>query len=234
VLGCVIPLAYVIFIFVAGACFGRERQRIRAEERQQHPELYAGEVAPPVIEYRSRWTFLGLPLLHMRYASTKEQIQPAMGWIAVGNRAYGILCAVGGVAVGAVSLGLIAPFGLIAVGGLSFGLLALGGVAAGGVAIGGIVVGLVASGGFAVGWEAAQGAVAIARQFALGGQVLARHANDQAAWNYFAQHPWIDPGNRRKFIPINLAILIPVGLLIWHSMQIRRSAQRNRQTGGTR
>lgn len=230
VLGVVIPLAYVIFLFVASVRFSRERQRIRAEERERHPELFQGEVGLRPIEYRSRWTFLGLPLLHVRLDPTRQHIQPAVGWIAVGNWAYGILCAVGGVAVGGVSLGGVS-LGLISVGGATVGLLATGGFALGAWAIGGFGIGIEVLGGFTAAWQAAQGGVAIAREFALGGLAFAKHANDQIARDYFATHPWFDIRSRYALSATDL-IFLSVMFFIWQSIRIRRAARHNKETGG--
>ena len=78
------------------------------------------------MEYKSRWTLLGLPLLHVNIGLSPEARAPtARGWIAIGAKAYGILFACGGIAVG-----------MISVGGFSVGLLAWGGFALGAVAWG--------------------------------------------------------------------------------------------------
>src|SRR5204863_2015991 len=98
-------------------------------------------------EYRSRWTLLGLPLIHIRMECMQDgKTLPAKGWIAVGNIAYGVLFAFGGVAVGTVSLGGFAV-GLVAIGGGGLGLLSFAGLALGVWAIGGAAVGYLASGG---------------------------------------------------------------------------------------
>lgn len=152
-----------------------------------------------------RWTsrrrFLGLPLVQVNVsdpsASAGDLLAPrvARGWIAIGDRAHGVVLAVGNIAVGAIALGGVSVGG-VAFGGLSVGLLACGGVAVGGVPIGGVAFGVAAIGGLAVGWialggaaiawNAAKGGVAIANNFALGGASLAHHANDDAAASYFS------------------------------------------------
>jgi hypothetical protein len=104
-------------------------------------------------EYRSRRTFLGLPL----FASSPEV---AIGVVAVGQRAYGVL-ACGGIACGAlfsfggIALGLVSSFG-----GLALALLAWGGVSSGYIAMGGISL--------AYGAYGAIGGLAIGR-YAMGG-----------------------------------------------------------------
>jgi hypothetical protein len=62
--------------------------------------------------YRSPWTLLGWPPIHIHFGGAAGQRLPAKGWIACGNVAYGILFASGGIAVGAVSIGGIAAGGV--------------------------------------------------------------------------------------------------------------------------
>ena len=83
--------------------------------------------------YRSRSMLLGLPLIDINVSdpavSTQSPSTPppkkrARGWIAIGDRADGILLAIGAVAAGGVGLGAIA-----------FGGSAIGWQACGGLAI---------------------------------------------------------------------------------------------------
>ena len=185
-------LGYVVFVIAVALRFNRTFAQVRHEERQLHPELYRPEPVPLVWEYRSRATFLGLPLVHCRSGRKPgEKLRPAIGWIAYGEIAYGILFAGGAFAVGGISMGG-ASVGIFAFGGVSLGLLALGGFALGGVALGGAAVGLIASGGAALGWYAAQGGAAMAHELALGGATIARHANDPVAHEFFAHHYWLN------------------------------------------
>jgi hypothetical protein len=119
-------------------------------------------------EYRSSWSFLGLPLVHVAVGTgTVEGYRRgvATGWIAVGDVAIGVLFAIGGVSLGG-----------IAVGGLTLGLLPIGGLAIGGLAMGGLGAGAVAIGGLAVGWYAAIGGLAVAHDVAIGGVAHGRTA----------------------------------------------------------
>lgn len=122
-------------------------------------------------EYKSKRTFLGLPLVHINLA--RRGRAQARGIIAIGNSAVGFL-SIGGASVGLLSLGgaavgLLAAMGGLAVGGLTIGGLAVGAVAFGGcavgalAAVGGLAVGSAACGGCAVG-EVALGAAAIGKQ----------------------------------------------------------------------
>jgi len=175
----------------------RRQRQIRHEEAMNEPptRTAAATTQPQIFEYRSRATLLGLPLVHIRFG-----LQPGAkpewtnGWIAVGDRTFGVILSVGGIAFGCVAIGGLAA-GLISVGGLALGLaacggaafggLALGGLAVGGLAVGGGAIGYLAVGGGAIGWKAAAGGLAIAQEFAQGGLAVAQHASDEAARAYF-------------------------------------------------
>ncbi len=190
-----LALVWVIFAFGFSWRHNRTMRQLREEEQQRHPELF--RVKPPLEtrEYRSRATLFGLPLVHWQ-ASGKvrkpgEKIPPAIGWIASGERAYGIIYASGGMAVGGISTGALS-IGLLSFGGLSIGLLAFGGFAIGGVALGGGAIGWVASGGMALGWHAAMGGMVAAHDIASGGAALGNHVNDAVAGEFFLRHRWLD------------------------------------------
>jgi len=119
------------------------------------------------MEYRSKASILGLPLLHIATgASVDGQYRRgiAKGWIAIGDLALGVLFACGGIAIGGITLG-----------GGALGLLSIGGVALGFCAAGGLSVGVLAFGGAAVAWYAAIGGLAVAHDYAAGGLALARN-----------------------------------------------------------
>jgi hypothetical protein len=143
-----------------------------------------------------------------------------VGWIAVGDRAYGVVLAAGGIAVGGISLGG-ASVGLISVGGASLGLFALGGFALGGIALGGAAIGVLATGGMAIGLIGAAGGMAVARDFALGGLALARQANDAGAREFFSHYGWMDLTRARNHWWMNLCWL-PMLLVVWQGVQARR------------
>jgi RNA polymerase sigma factor (sigma-70 family) len=191
-LGLAITLTYGIFTFVNAWRFNRAFTRMRDEEREHNPEAFGVEPLPLVWDYRTRATLFGLPLVHCRCGKLPGQkSKPAIGWIAFGEVAYGILLANGAVAVGGISMGG-ASVGIISFGGFGIGLLAFGGIAVGGVAMGGAAVGMIASGGIALGWHAALGGLAAAHELALGGAALAKHINDPVAGDFFARHRWLD------------------------------------------
>jgi RNA polymerase sigma factor (sigma-70 family) len=190
-----LALAWVIFIFAFSWLHNRTVMQLREEEQQRHPELFRAKPPLETWEYRSRATLFGLPLVHWRSCGKMrrpgEKIRPAVGWIASGERAYGILYASGGIAVGGISTGALS-IGLLSFGGLSIGLLVFGGFAIGAVALGGGAIGWVASGGMALGWHAAMGGMVAAHELACGGAALGNHVNDSVAREFFLRHRWLD------------------------------------------
>src|SRR5439155_27004256 len=121
-----VGFGYAIALMALILWTSRTVRRIRREEAAKLPTgalPRAHKWAFQPFEYRSRWTLLGLPLIHIRMECMQDgKTLPAKGWIAVGNIAYGVLFAFGGVAVGTVSLGGFAV-GLVAIGGGGLGLL---------------------------------------------------------------------------------------------------------------
>ena len=107
----------------------RKRRKLTA---QAQSVARASHSAKTAWEYRSRFTMLGLPLIHI---SVGGQSSTAKAWIAVGDVALGLLVAVGGVTLAPLSIGSCAV-----------GLLALGGCAAGSLALGGLSLGIWSSG----------------------------------------------------------------------------------------
>jgi RNA polymerase sigma factor (sigma-70 family) len=193
VIGAAIPIAFTIFLVASTLRFSRGFMALRDEEQRLHPAAYSeAERVGAVREYRSKASFLGLPLFHFRSGRLAgEPHRPAVGWVAIGDRAYGILFAGGAVAVGGIAMGGISA-GVLSIGGATLGVFALGGLAIGGLALGGAAIGAIAMGGVAVAYVAAEGGLAIAQQFAFGGAAFAQHANDAAARQFFAQWKWLD------------------------------------------
>ena len=81
------------------------------------------------MNYRSKASLLGLPLVNVRTAEMvdgRAQRGIARGWIAIGDIAFGVVLSVGGIAFGGISLGGLG-LGLISLAGLSVGIYAIGG-----------------------------------------------------------------------------------------------------------
>ena len=233
-LGYGVTLAVLI---VWGNCV---QSRIRAEEAAKLPPgtLPPGlrmsspwRVSFPPLEYRSRWTLLGLPLVHVRMNCKQDGKElPAKGWIAVGGIAYGVLFAFGAVAIAPISMGGAFAVGLLSLGGgCAVGLLSIGGGFGFGVWAmgGGLAMGLLAFGGCAVGWTAAFGGAAFAREFARGGLALARHANDAAAGAFIQNNAFIQNAlaAMRHARWLALLALMPLGLLCRAWMKKARAKQ---------
>ena len=234
VIGWVLMLSWVVFAFGYTRRFGRTMTRLRAEARQSHPELFRDELPPQAGEYRTRATLFGLPLVHWRLTGRVrkpgEKMQTAVGWIACGEKAYGILYASGGIAVGGISTGGIS-IGLISFGGASIGLLAFGGFALGAIALGGGAIGLIASGGMALGWHAALGGMVAAHDLACGGAALAQHVNDHVAQRFFQNHPWLDfsqPAPRNLFWMLCFGpMMLQMMVWIWWRRKTEKRKKQN-------
>ncbi len=205
-------------LFVWSWRMGREYRKIMAEETA------AGTAKlPPTSfsrwidqfegrQWSSRWSFCGLPLIDIRFTNPRrasselslaEAARPpkwARGWIALGDKAQGVLFAAGSIAVGGVGVGGT-TCGLVSIGGLTFGILPIGGLAIGLFPIGGMAIGLAAFGGLACGWwalgggaiawqaaNAGPGGTAYAHDYAIGQRAYAAHANDEVAGAFFRDH----------------------------------------------
>jgi RNA polymerase sigma factor (sigma-70 family) len=173
-------------------------------------------------QWRSRWSLLGWPLIDIQFSSPEansivskatisgigaSKHRVARGWIALGDRAHGILFACGNIAIGGIAIGGIcagglafgglaigvmpiggAALGLISLGGLALGPIAWGGAAIGAFAFGGLAVGWLAFGGAAFAWSGAKGGLACAHDYAVGGLAKAAHANDSVAKAIISEH----------------------------------------------
>jgi RNA polymerase sigma factor (sigma-70 family) len=220
-----LSVGYLGWVTVLAFHAKRRLREIRIEERRSHPEAFAEESANifgSFREYRSRASFLGLPLVHMRLGNPPDAKRTAArGWIAIGDEAYGVLVAIGGIAVGGISVGGISA-GLLSIGGASLGLFAVGGLAIGGWAVGGAALGVVATGGIALAWTAAEGGYAAAREFALAAHASAAEANTAAASDYFAARPWMDVRSTLGKLVMSLIWLPSVFVLVRY-LRMRRA-----------
>ena len=183
-----IALVYAAVLLATCMRYSRRIRQLRQQAIADNPAMQAKANEMSVrwnMEYKSRWTLLGLPLIHVNVGGTPEARMPvAKGWIAIGAKAYGVLFAAGAVAIGGISFGGLAV-GLVTWGGLGIGALVWGGFALGIWSMGGLAVGWKAIGGCALGWSAVQGGVALARDFAQGAVAWAAHANDASAAAFF-------------------------------------------------
>ena len=176
-------VVYIVTKFVFTSIRNREQRIYYARVLAQE---YGGRFPAPTWEYRSPWSFLGLPLVHIRFGDRFDVIKgPVTAWVAIGGKyAIGALFAFGEMAIAPISIGWCA-IGLIPYGGLALGLFAIGACSLGPWAFGGLALGWQAYGACAVGWKAAVGWIAVAREFAWG--VVAHGAAGYEATRTFVQ-----------------------------------------------
>jgi RNA polymerase sigma factor (sigma-70 family) len=223
-------LAFVVGWPVALLRVMRGQRALRSAERRRHPEFFRDprdQVGASAGEYRSRLKLLGVPLVHIRFSSPDEGERPVFGWLAGGDRAYGLLCAWGGYAVAPFSVGVVA-IGLFAVGSLSVGVISLGTAGVGLLAVGCMAVGVKAYAWLsALGWETAQGGgFSIARIAAEGPVAFAQHANDPIARQYLAD-PHAEQTHMITLIVITILSLVPIA---YYARAVRQRLGRQAQS----
>jgi len=223
-----LSVGYVIGLFILGVHQSRRLRQIRAEEARDGRAPVRPWQPSQSFEYRSRWSFLGLPLVHIRggrAADGKPMI--TKGWIALGgDRAIGgFACAP--VAVGGIALGA-AAFGLVPIGGVGMGLLTFAGFSIGWWAIGGLAIGYYAFGGSAIAWFAARGGATIAHHFAIGGAAFAEHANDAIAWGAIRDNPFLrlDLLLGAFMSCATVLLLVPLVLILWAVVRMKSSSRK--------
>jgi hypothetical protein len=229
-LGTALPLVYVALLGANILHFYRAQKRLREEETSlRSPEVAARHAEMwKTFEYKSPWTLLGLPLVHVRSGRPRgEKLRPAVGWIAIGDMSIGVLLSIGGFAFGGICFGGVS-FGLVTLGGVALGAFAFGGMAVGlWAASGGLAIGYLAHGGCALAWHAAGGGMAVARDFALGGSAYAAHANDALARELIESHGFFRCSDAimRQPLLINL-VWLPLVLVFWQAQRVRRALKR--------
>ncbi len=210
---------------IGGVVWGwRKNKQMPMREAALEATLPVGKWGIPLLEYRSKFTLLGLPLIHLRFGRKRgESVRPVKAWFAVGDFAIGVIAAFGALAIAPISLGAFSV-GLLSVGGMAAGVACWGGIGFGVWAIGGCALGWRAYGGCAVAWEAAQGVLVAARHFALGTVAVAQHANDAAARAAMNQNPFFQFTRQvmRYAALLNLTWFVPMLLLWWKARQMKR------------
>ncbi len=200
----------------------RAMRRLRSSERLAHPEHFRAardQVGSSSGFYRSRLTLAGVPLVHFRYSSPDEGEPPVFGWIAGGDRAYGLIFAWGGYAVAPVSVGAFSV-GLVTIGSCSFGLLSLGTMAFGWVAMGCASVGVKTFAWLsALGWDTAQsGGFGLAGRAAEAPVAFAAHANDAAARAILA-----NPGaEQNQMVVVSVVTVLSLLPIMYYAREVRR------------
>jgi hypothetical protein len=179
VIGLVLPFTFVLF--ASGIFWLRAPGKFRSELT----EGATLKAAKPAWEYRSKFVLFGLPFIHVRVSGGLTMpVMPVKAWIASGDYAIGLLFASGNLAIAPVSIGASA-IGLLSFGGCAVGLISLGGVSVGLWSFGALAFGWQAFGACAIAWNAANGGLAVARNFAFGNVAHALQANNSTAASYF-------------------------------------------------
>ena len=176
-------------------------------------DQYAGNFPPATLEYRSRWSLLGLPLVHVRVGDRFDLLRgPVKAWIAVGSsHVVGVIFAYGGIAIAPISFGGVA-IGLLPFGAIALGVFPVGALTAGIWAYGAVALGWQISCGCGMAWSAATGGVVAAKDFALGGMAYAAQANTELARQFFQQNLFFQIARTisRHAVLLMLAWVVPV------------------------
>ena len=208
--------SYLLFTLLTAIWSQKNRRKIREQAATAVPAL-------PTEEYRSRHTFLGVPILHMRRHGGLDD-PPAFGWIACGDNARALFFAFGGSATAPIAIGGRA-IGLFAWGGLAIGPLSMGGISLGLFSLGGIALGYQTFGGCSIAWDCAAGAIAIARNYADGIIVAAAHANDALSDHFFHNSWFFHAGNLFSDYSLYFNALWALPLFLWWRSVKNKSAQ---------
>lgn len=197
--------------------------RLRAQERQAFPQAFLAAADQPGAkqrEYKTRITLFGAPLVHFKLGMPEPGDKPAYGWIAGGDRAYGLAFAWGGWAVAPVSVGIVSV-GFISIGAVGIGLLSISTVALGLIGFGASAVAYKAYASLsALGWQSAvSGGFSIAQEAALGAIAFAPISNSEQAAHlvhltaFNNSYLWV-------LLIMSVLVLVPA---VWHSRVVRRN-----------
>jgi len=223
ILSQVLVISFVVGYLMLTVRLLKATRALRTAERLRRPDLFESPDDQPGSkkgEYRSRITLLGVPLIHARFAMAEEGEPHAIGWIAAGHRAYGLLFAWGGFAVAPVSVGIVSC-GLVTVGAVGFGLVGMGTVGIGLLAMGAAAIGYKAYASLsAMGWESAfsQG-FSIAKDAAIGPIAFAEQVNNELA----ASISNLSTVNQTFAVILGVVALLVIAPVIWYSRAVRKN-----------
>jgi len=223
ILSQVLVITFVIGYIVLTVRLLKSARALRTAERLRRPDLFESSDDQPgsrKSEYRSRLTLLGVPLIHAKFAMAEVGDSPAIGWIAAGHKAYGLLFAWGGFAVAPVSVGIVSC-GVITVGAVGFGLVGMGTVGVGLLAMGATAIGFKAYASLsAMGWESAfsQG-FSIARQAAIGPIAYAQQVNNEMA----ATISNLSTVNQTFAVILGVMALLVIVPVVWYARVVRKN-----------
>lgn len=199
-----------------------ETQKLRAQERLFNPQAFqnqADQIGSKQHEYKSQLSLIGTPLFHFKFGMLEVADKPAVGWIAGGSKAYGLLFAWGGVAIAPISVGIVSV-GVVSVGAVSFGLIAIGTVGIGIVGFGASAIGYKAYGSLsALGWESAfSNGFSIAKDAAIAPIAYAAQINNEQA-AAISNLTLLEQSHQWILAMIAILVIIPS---IWHSYKVRQ------------
>ena len=216
----VIYMVTMLVSVLAGSSKHRQYySRILAEE-------HGGVFPAAAWEYRSRASFLGLPLVHIRIGDRFDVLRgPVKAWIVVANYAVGGLFAFGGIAVAPFCIGFCG-IGLVPLSAIAVGLFPMGAVAVGVWASGGLAIGWQAVGCFAVAWNAAAGSLSLAHDFALGTLSWAAQVNNDTAQNFMDSNPFFRLAGvlGAYCLWLNLLWVVPL-VVMWRVIAAKRKLE---------
>ncbi|MFC1777675.1 RNA polymerase sigma factor [Pseudomonadota bacterium] len=223
ILSQVLVIAFVVGYIVLTVRLLKSTRALRTAERLRRPDLFESPDDQPgskKSEYRSRITLLGVPLIHARFAMAEEGDSPAIGWIAAGHKAYGLLFAWGGFAVAPISVGIVSC-GVVTVGAVGFGLVGVGTVGIGLLGMGAAAIGYKAYASMsAMGWESAfSGGFSIARQAAIGPIAFAEQVNNEMA----ASITNLSTVNQTFALILGVMALLVIAPVVWYARAVRKN-----------
>lgn len=216
-----IVIYFLTIAFFSFRSLAARRRYLAAILQKEH----AGEYPAAAYEYRSRWSLLGLPLIHVRFGDRFDVLRgPVKGWIAIGrSHSVGVVFASGGIAVAPVSFGGIA-IGLLPFGAIGIGLVSLGAISLGVWSFGALALGWQTFAGGGIAWNAAVGGIVFAHDFAVGGIAHAAQANTDIARQFCQQNWFFRLGN---FIGDYYLWVIPLVLQLLAALRSRRRREQN-------
>jgi RNA polymerase sigma factor (sigma-70 family) len=198
-------------------------RKLRAQERLLYPKAFQGEadqIGAKQREYKSRIRLAGVPLFHFRFGTPEQGDKPVFGWVAAGDRAYGLLFAWGGFAVAPISVGIVSV-GLFSVGAIGIGLFGIGTIGIGLIGFGASAIGYKAYASFsALGWDSAFSGIgfSIAKEAAIGPFAFAKQINNEQAAEILNLSLM---GQSYLWILAAIAVLVIVPA-VWHSNKVRQ------------
>ena len=204
----------------------QKTRNLRAQERIFNPDAFTHPADSPSAkqrEFKSNASLFGVHLFHFRFGTPEKNDGPVVGWVAGGDRAYGLLFAWGGIAVAPISVGIVAVGGL-SIGAVGIGVLGIGTVGIGFVGFGAAALGYKAYASMsAMGWESAfSGGFSIAKDAAIGSYAFAQQVNNEQAAD-IVQLALFGQGYLWLLGTIAALVIVPAA---WHSREVRRRMKR--------